>query len=77
MPQMVEVTCACGCGRRKMVRVADRKRGWGRFFSKSCKARWQERRTGQHQAFLQRVADAGCEVDGPYGLDYLLDSGDR
>ena len=34
-----EITCACGCGRTKMVRVADIKRGWGKFYDKSCKGR--------------------------------------
>ena len=36
-----EITCACGCGRKKMVRTADIKRGWGKYFSKRCKARHQ------------------------------------
>jgi len=35
----VEITCKCGCGRKKLVRVADQKRGWGKFYSKSCKAK--------------------------------------
>ena len=54
MAKMVEITCACGCGRKKMVRLSDVKRGWGRFYSKSCKAREQERRTGQHARFRRR-----------------------
>lgn len=33
-----EITCACGCKRIKIVRIADINRGWGMFFSKSCKA---------------------------------------
>ena len=49
----VEVLCACGCGKKFMARVADRKRGWGRFFSKSCKAKYQERHTGQYRDFLR------------------------
>lgn len=47
-----EITCGCGCGRKKLVRVADIKRGWGRFYSKSCKARRQEQRTGQYSNYL-------------------------
>lgn len=39
----VEITCACGCGRKKQVRTADVKRGWGKFYSKSCKALAQYR----------------------------------
>jgi hypothetical protein len=34
-----EITCACGCDRTRMVRTADVKRGWGKFFDKSCKGR--------------------------------------
>jgi len=49
-----EITCACGCGRKKMVRTADVKRGWGRYFSKSCKAKDQEGRTGQYRDYLRR-----------------------
>lgn len=40
---MTEVVCRCGCGRSKQVRVADVNRGWGKFYSKSCKARHQTR----------------------------------
>lgn len=35
-----------------IVRLADHKRGWGRFCSKSCKAKSQEKKNGQHSAFL-------------------------
>lgn len=38
-----------------MARVADRKRGWGRFCSKSCKAIKQEQRTGQHAAHKNKT----------------------
>ena len=37
----IKIICKCGCGRTKLVRTADIKRGWGLFFSKSCKARYQ------------------------------------
>ncbi len=43
MPSMVEIICKCGCSRKKLVRTADVKRGWGKFFSKSCKAIHQEK----------------------------------
>ena len=52
MAKMVEITCKCGCGRKKMVRTADVKRGWGKFYSKSCKAREQEKRTGQYKNYM-------------------------
>lgn len=48
--QTVEVCCAW-CKKKFMARVADRKRGWGRFCSKSCKAKEQEKRTGQYAAY--------------------------
>ena len=38
-----------------MARVADRKRGWGKFCSKSCKAKEQENRTGQYRSYINRV----------------------
>ena len=38
-----KIICACGCKREKLVRVADIKRGWGRFYSKSCKARGEHK----------------------------------
>lgn len=37
-----------------IARTADRKRGWAKYCSKSCKARRQERRTGQHAAYQAR-----------------------
>jgi hypothetical protein len=54
MPTMKEITCKCGCGRKKMVRQADINRGWGKFYDKSCKAREQERRTGQNRKYHLR-----------------------
>ncbi len=46
------ITCACGCNRTKNVRTADVKRGWGKYFSKACKARHRNpnKRTGTKQA---------------------------
>ncbi len=38
MASMQNMTCLCGCGRTKQVRTADVKRGWGKYYSKSCKA---------------------------------------
>ncbi len=39
----VEVKCK-NCRKKFMVRIADRKRGWGKFCSKSCKAKHQAKR---------------------------------
>ena len=44
--------CKC-CGDPFTARVADRKRGWAKFCSKSCKAKKQEARTGQHRAYQE------------------------
>jgi hypothetical protein len=65
---MIQIRCECGCGRMKMVREADVKRGWGRFFSKSCKAKDQERHTGQYATYKrknQKTVD-GIPVEGDY-----------
>jgi len=57
MAAMTEIICKCGCGRKKMVRTADVKRGWGLYFNKSCKAKAQEKRTGQYRRFIERDND--------------------
>lgn len=53
MAAMVDVKCK-GCGIIFQARVADVKRGWGKFHNKSCKATVQEQRTGQHAAHKAR-----------------------
>ncbi len=49
----VEVKCA-RCKEPFLARVADRKRGWGKFCSKSCKAIRQEGHTGNYHRYKQR-----------------------
>lgn len=44
----------CRCGTTFLARVADVKRGWGKFCSKSCKAKEQEKRTGQYSNYLHK-----------------------
>ena len=44
-PAVVQKNCA-GCKASMTVRVADRNRGWGKFCSKSCKAKHQTKQTG-------------------------------
>lgn len=70
MSSMTEIICRCGCRRKKMVRTADVKRGWGKFFSKACKATHQEARTGQHTAYLhnRRRQDDGRDPDDQGGI---------
>jgi len=50
----------CHCGKVFTARIADRKRGWARFCSKSCKATKQEQRTGQHRAYINRYEGGLC-----------------
>lgn len=51
---MMEITCKCGCGRKKEVRAADVKRGWGKYFSKSCKAKCSTASKTAYRKYLQR-----------------------
>ena len=71
-----------------MVRVADRKRGWGLFYSKSCKASYQEARTGQNRKYIMRNRhnfnnydryDGIFQEDGihPIGYGHIFASGDE
>lgn len=53
MPSTTERTCKT-CGEKFMARTADVKRGWAKFCTKSCKAVFQEKKTGQYAAFLNR-----------------------
>lgn len=54
MAATAEYACLC-CKQLFIARTADRKRGWARYCSKSCKAMKQERRTGQHAAYQERL----------------------
>ncbi len=60
--QHAEYKCAC-CGNPFIARVADRKRGWAKFCSKSCKAIKQEQRTGQHGARKRRQGEVWEHVN--------------
>lgn len=60
----VEVKCQ-RCKTPFMARVADRKRGWGKFCSKSCKAIKQEQRTGQCGAYHGRQREERYVDDEP------------
>jgi hypothetical protein len=52
-PKMVERKCKW-CRKPFQARAADVKRGWGLFCSKSCKAKKQEKRTGQYNKLLSQ-----------------------
>lgn len=60
-----ERICKC-CGAKFMARVADVKRGWAKFCSKSCKATKQEQRTGQ---YARHQAGAAGEWAHPFDYD--------
>lgn len=51
--KMIERKCKW-CGDDFLARKADVKRGWGVFCSKSCKAKHQEKRTGQYANYKTR-----------------------
>lgn len=51
MATMVKCKCA-NCGAEFNARLADRRRGWGKFCNKSCKAKKQEKRTGQYSSYV-------------------------
>lgn len=70
MAKTKNITCACGCGRNKDVRTADIKRGWGKYYSKSCKAKAQERKTGQHREYLERKDDDESWLGHPMESGY-------
>ena len=57
---MKQIYKCANCGDPFEARVADRKRGWARFCSKSCKAIKQEKRTGQYGAYLRRESSSAC-----------------
>jgi hypothetical protein len=50
---MVDKNCE-HCGKAIKVRQADLNRGWGKFCSKSCKAKRQEQKTDQYSRYLNR-----------------------
>jgi hypothetical protein len=47
--------CCQGCRGLFTARKADRKRGWARYCSKSCKAIKQEQRTGQYSKHKELI----------------------
>jgi hypothetical protein len=55
-PKMVDRKCAW-CRKPFQAREADVKRGWGLYCSKSCKAKKQEKRTGQYASFQASIGE--------------------
>ena len=50
MPSMVDRNCA-SCQKSIQVRAADVARGWGKFCSKSCKAKKQNMEPRQYKSY--------------------------
>lgn len=67
------VECKCeNCRKPFVARVADRKRCWARFCSKSCKALKQERRTGQCADYFHRRTERYGYRDGEFADAHLF-----
>ena len=65
-PKMVTITCACGCNRTREVREADVKRGWGKYYDKSCKAKAQAKeREQRHNGKGRRTRRSGGIANAP------------
>lgn len=66
MASTAEYKCQC-CKEPFIARTADRKRGWARFCSKTCKAVKQEAKKGQYAAYTsgldQHNDDSGLSAD--------------
>jgi hypothetical protein len=59
-----------------MVRTADVTRGWGLYYSKSCKAKEQEARTGQNKKYHSRKGNyLGSRVDKETFREYQQEYG--
>lgn len=69
-PQPKMVTCKCDwCKEPFEARAADRKRGWAKFCSKSCKAKKQEKRTGQFRNLVASSIARDADEDHYRALD--------
>lgn len=74
MAKTIEKKCK-HCSSSITVRLADHKRGWGNFCNKSCKAKYQERRTGQYAAYMngRGVSNLRPERLKDYSYDDFID----
>ena len=71
MTRGAKVTQTCKwCKDPFTARVADVKRGWAKFCSKSCKAKQQEASTGQYASLLNRVREQEEDEFEPIGYEY-------
>lgn len=75
MSATVEVGCAW-CDDKFTARIADRKRGWGRFCTKSCKA--SKQKFGGTKAFWEKASPGNKRSNiAKYGERLMFDSYDR
>lgn len=77
----VEVVCG-NCKTKFMARVADRKRGWGKNCSKTCKAVKQSQTGGSDRHYQSKNIDPDYDGDHEAGLNalheaYMSDCGQR
>lgn len=70
MASIVEVNCK-NCGTPKKVRKSDVKRGWGKYCSKSCKAKEQEKRTGQYAKYMNKYINNSMYNEHPFSSEAL------
>ncbi|PSL93537.1 hypothetical protein [Pseudomonas sp. R9.37] len=70
----VEVSCAW-CEGKFTARVADRKRGWGKFCSKSCKA--SKQKYGATKAFWEKASPGNKRSNIAKYADRLTGRADR
>ena len=74
MSATVEVGCAW-CEGKFTARVADRKRGWGKFCSKSCKA--SKQKYGGTKAFWEKASPGNKRSNiAKYGERLMRDTAD-
>lgn len=76
MAAMTQRTCKT-CSKPFQARMADVKRGWAQYCSKSCKAIKQEQRTGQFAALLSNTSFGDDRYDVDISdMDYGASDGD-
>jgi hypothetical protein len=63
-------TVTCPCGNTFEAKTADIRRGWGKFCSKSCKAKEQEQRTGQHLTMRVNKVRPNKSGSASFWLEY-------
>lgn len=71
----VEITCLCGCGRKRLVQASRVKQGNGKFFSKECVSKYKR----EHRPWIT-CAFPGCSNKFqvmPWELNHKINSSAR